>query len=114
MMVSWKAARFFWTMIWWISARACSMRCKYRPGQRKYLLKKALAGWLPKTSWSSPKGFGIPLNLWLRSLPPADAAIPGLKPWVIRKCSEIHAKRHGDFRYFLWDAQVLSRMAGGI
>lgn len=91
------------------------MRCKYRPGQRKYLLKKALAGWLPKNILEQPKkGFGIPLNLWLRSLPPADAAIPGLKPWVIRKCSEIHAKRHGDFRYFLWDAQVLSRMAGGI
>ena len=35
------------------------MRCKYRPGQRKYLLKKALAGWLPKNILDQPKkGFG--------------------------------------------------------
>lgn len=91
------------------------MRFKYRAGQRKYLLKKALGAWLPKNILEQPKkGFGIPLNLWLRSMPFRNAPIPGLRAGVIRRCQEIHKKRHGDYRYFLWDVQVLDRLAGGL
>lgn len=91
------------------------MRFKYRAGHRKYLLKKALAGWLPPNILNQPKkGFGIPLNLWLRSLPMENVAIPGLKPGIIKMCNEIHKKRQGDYRYFLWDVQALARLAGGL
>ncbi len=87
------------------------MRFKYRHGQRKYLLKKALSGWLPPEILRQPKkGFGIPLNAWLRSLPVPTGDIPGLKPGVLRHCQALHQKRHGDFRYFLWDAQAFSHL----
>ncbi len=41
---------------------------KVRSGTTKYLLKKALAGWLPADLIKRPKmGFGIPLAAWLRT-----------------------------------------------
>lgn len=91
------------------------MRYKYRHGKRKYLLKKALSGWLPKEVLDQPKkGFGIPLNLWLRSLPLPNATVPGLKKGVVDYCNDIHAMRKGDYRYFLWDVQAISRIRGGV
>lgn len=92
--------------------RRLPMRFKYRNGKRKYLLKKALAGWLPKEILEQPKkGFGIPLNLWLRSLPEPRGAIPGLKPDVMDYCYSLHKKRAGDFRFFLWDLQAYSQLS---
>lgn len=91
------------------------MRFKYRRGARKYLLKKALTPWLPRNILEQPKkGFGIPLNRWLRHLPAPNAPIPGLKPRVLAHCHEMHRKRHGDFRYFLWDVLALQMLAGGL
>lgn len=88
------------------------MRFKYRNGQRKYILKKALAKWLPKNILQQPKkGFGIPLNPWLRSLPPVRTSIPGLKPHVLDYCRAMHNEGKGDFRYFLWDAQAFSHFS---
>ena len=44
-------------------------RLKYRAGTRKYVLKKALEGLVPKYLLHRPKkGFGIPLMQWLRHL----------------------------------------------
>ncbi len=41
---------------------------KIRAGTTKYLLKKAVAGWLPPELVNRPKmGFGIPLATWLRT-----------------------------------------------
>lgn len=92
--------------------RRLPMRFKYRNGKRKYLLKKALAGWLPGEILEQPKkGFGIPLNLWLRSLPEPHGAIPGLKPGVIDYCNNLHKKRSGDFRFFLWDLQAYTHLS---
>lgn len=89
------------------------IRFKYRKGHRKYLLKKALEGWLPDNILRQPKkGFGIPLNLWLRSLAAPRGEIPGLKAGVLKYCRELHQRRRGDFRFFLWDAQAFSRMGG--
>lgn len=89
--------------------RKLPIRYKYRPGFRKYLLKKALEKWLPPEILRQPKkGFGIPLNQWLRSLPMPACDVPGLKPDTISTCYELHKKRHGDFRFFLWDLQSLS------
>lgn len=86
-------------------------RFKYRGGVRKYLLRKALTGWLPEKIVDLPKkGFGIPLNRWLRHLPAPGGNIPGLKPGVIGRCEKAHRARKGDFRFFLWDLQSFSRM----
>lgn len=92
--------------------RRLPMRFKYSRGRRKILLKKALEAWLPAKILNQPKkGFGIPLNLWLRSLPEPKPPVPGLKKDVIRRCWERHKKRRGDFRFFLWDLQCLSFLA---
>lgn len=89
------------------------MRFKYRDGQRKYLLKKAMRGWLPDEIIDRPKkGFGIPLNLWLRSMPEVNPSVPDLKPGVISRCNRLHKRRAGDFRYFLWDLQSFARLSG--
>lgn len=86
-------------------------RFKYRNGHRKYILKKALAGWLPEKILNQPKkGFGIPLNLWLRSLSAEAPYVPGLKPGVIDMCNEMHKRRAGDYRFFLWDIQSFARI----
>jgi len=43
---------------------------KMRPGQPKYILKRALAGLLPPHILQAPKmGFGFPLAYWLREQP---------------------------------------------
>lgn len=90
-------------------------RFKYRHGKRKYLLKKALEAWLPPDILDQPKkGFGIPLNLWLRSLPEPGCAVPGLKPDVIDYCYHKHKKKRGDYRYFLWDLQSWANLPPGL
>ncbi len=41
---------------------------KTRPGMTKYLLKRAVADWLPPRSLNRPKaGFGVPMADWLRT-----------------------------------------------
>ncbi|HEU5425346.1 MAG TPA: asparagine synthase (glutamine-hydrolyzing) [Actinocrinis sp.] len=43
-------------------------RLKTRPGVTKYLLKRAVANWLPRQVLDRPKaGFGVPLAHWLRT-----------------------------------------------
>lgn len=91
--------------------RKLPMRFKYRKGQRKYILRKALEGWLPPNILAQPKkGFGIPLNRWLRSLAPVETHVPGLKAGVQAACASRHKRRAGDYRFFLWDLQAFGRM----
>ncbi|MDE7241143.1 asparagine synthase (glutamine-hydrolyzing) [Desulfovibrio sp.] len=92
--------------------RRLPMRFKYRNGKRKWLLKLALEPWLPPDILHQPKkGFGIPLNRWLRSLPAPQANVPGLKPGAAGHCRNLHKQRKGDFRYFLWDMQAWAHLA---
>jgi asparagine synthase (glutamine-hydrolysing) len=78
---------------------------KYRNGERKYLLKKALAPLLPKSILNRrKKGFGIPVTAWMREVPP----IPPMSPvrgvntaWAERAWAEHRAGR-ADNRLFLW------------
>lgn len=94
--------------------RKLPMRFKYHNGKRKWLLKKALEPWLPPDILHQPKkGFGIPLNRWLRSLPAPVAPVPGLKPGVVGLCRDLHQQRKGDFRYFLWDIHAWAHLASG-
>ncbi len=49
-------------------AASLPTRLKTRPGATKYLLKRAVATWLPRQLLDRPKtGFGVPLAQWLRT-----------------------------------------------
>lgn len=86
-------------------------RFKYRNGVRKYLLRKALAGWLPERILNLPKkGFGIPLNRWLRYLPSPTASLPGGHGNVVERYAAMHKARKGDCRLFLWGLHALAGM----
>jgi asparagine synthase (glutamine-hydrolysing) len=83
---------------------------KYRHGQTKYLLKKALEDVVPKDIiYRKKKGFGVPLAQWLKDwqephnalhVPPLDA------DWVQQKWQE-HRTGKADHRLFLWCWLVL-------
>lgn len=77
---------------------------KYRNGQRKYLLKKAMAPLLPRAVTQRPKkGFGIPAAAWLRSLrPAASAAVPGIDRSWIESAWAAHRSGKRDHRLLLW------------
>jgi asparagine synthase (glutamine-hydrolysing) len=80
-------------------------RFKFRGGQRKYLLRKALERDLPAQIVSRPKkGFGIPLVNWLRSVPanPPLAALPGVRLDRIADAWAEHRSGRADHRLLLW------------
>ena len=82
---------------------------KFKDGISKYILKKALINWLPKNIIErKKKGFGIPINLWLRSYQPPSFNIIGLDPNKAYNAQLLHNQRRGDFRFFLWDLHVLN------
>lgn len=78
---------------------------KYRNGQRKYLLKKAMAEWLPPEIVQRPKkGFGIPLAAWLRQMPEPSTAlsVQGMRADQVAEMWRAHRHRKADHRLFLW------------
>ena len=79
-------------------------RFKYRNGERKYLLKKAVASLLPREVLNRrKKGFGIPVAKWLRALPPPPfAPVTGVKTRWVEKCWRDHRAGRSDHRLFLW------------
>ena len=88
---------------------------KFRNGTRKYLLRKALAGWLPERILALPKkGFGIPLNRWLRDMPSPSGNVPGLNAQAVRSCEAAQKARKGDHRLFLWCLHALDGMRKGL
>jgi asparagine synthase (glutamine-hydrolysing) len=86
-------------------ARRLPSNFKYRNGQRKYLLKKALAPLLPRAIIErKKKGFGIPLADWMREIPenPPFNPVPGISPaWMIRAWRD-HRSGRADHRLALW------------
>lgn len=88
-------------------------RFKYRNGQRKYLLKKAMSRMLPAAVLDRPKkGFGIPAASWLRTLPEVrpTAQIDGINfDWVAARWKE-HRTGRADHRLFLWSWLSLQSM----
>lgn len=96
-------------------ARRIPHRFKYRHGETKYLLKKALATVLPSSIIDRPKkGFGIPLASWLRQVPDAHRPLPGLgidQSWVDRRWAG-HLSGAEDNRAFLWCWVVLQHHLG--
>jgi asparagine synthase (glutamine-hydrolysing) len=80
-------------------------RFKYRRGQRKYLLRRALEGLLPAQIVARPKkGFGIPLAKWLRSVParPPLDPLPGVRLDRIANAWNEHRSGQADHRLLLW------------
>jgi asparagine synthase (glutamine-hydrolysing) len=78
---------------------------KYRNGERKYLLKRALAGLLAQDIIDrKKKGFGIPTARWLKSMPasPPLAAIEGVRMDRVAQHWSAHRAGTADHRLFLW------------
>ena len=85
---------------------------KMRNGTRKYLLKKALQGWLPESVMRLPKkGFGIPLSRWLREMNRTPAVEAGLHTAKVRNIHTAHLQRKGDHRLFLWSFLALQALS---
>ncbi|HTZ36852.1 MAG TPA: asparagine synthase (glutamine-hydrolyzing) [Stellaceae bacterium] len=83
---------------------------KYRNGERKYLLKRALAPLLPPAVAARPKkGFGMPVAAWLRDLPPrnATAALPGASGAAVDAAWQAHRSGGADHRLLLWSNLAL-------
>ena len=83
-------------------------RFKFRGGERKRLLRRALAGWLPdEVLQRRKKGFGIPLSRWLRDWPPPEpvdgtSSQVGLREHVLRERWNRHALGQIDERLLLF------------
>ncbi|MPY74631.1 MAG: asparagine synthase (glutamine-hydrolyzing) [Alphaproteobacteria bacterium] len=85
--------------------RRLPSRFKFRNGQGKYLLRKALGGMLDDAILNRPKkGFGIPLTEWLRSVPaePPRRPIPGVRMQAIDRLWAEHRAGMKDNRLPLW------------
>ncbi len=84
---------------------------KYRNGETKYILKKALEPVLPKEIlYRSKKGFGIPVGRWLKQ--PFFNLDSGLFPMVfnsdyIQRAGKEHLSDKQDNRAFLWNYWLL-------
>lgn len=82
---------------------------KYRDGERKYLLKRALSPLLPAATLNRrKKGFGIPASRWLRHLPVATRnAGQVLSAGSVQRRWDAHRNGRSDQRLFLWAAMAL-------
>jgi asparagine synthase (glutamine-hydrolysing) len=90
---------------------------KLRRGIRKYLLRRALVGMVPDDVLRrAKKGFGIPINMWLRHLPfpYGTTALPGIRQDCLRQAWSQHQGRQHDERLLLWAWVVARTWAGGV
>jgi asparagine synthase (glutamine-hydrolysing) len=85
--------------------RRLPTRFKYRNGERKYLLRRAIEGLVPQQILRRPKkGFGMPLAKWLRSVPaePPMQPLPGARMDRIAGVWHEHRSGRADHRLLLW------------
>jgi asparagine synthase (glutamine-hydrolysing) len=85
---------------------------KYRNGQTKYILKKALEPVLPREIlYRSKKGFGVPIGRWFQegslSLE-GRGLLPNLHAPYIDQMAEDHHACREDHRAFLWNVWLLN------
>lgn len=93
--------------------RRLPTRYKYRRGQRKYLLRKAMTGVLPANILDRrKKGFGVPLTKWLRDTPaePPLTRVPGVQMDRIKRAWQAHREGVADHRLLLWSWWSLQSM----
>ncbi len=88
---------------------------KYRNGQTKYILKKALEPILPREILYRPKkGFGVPIGRWFQEgsiSMDGEVAFPYLHAPHIAKMAEEHRTCRMDHRAFLWNLWLLNSWA---
>jgi asparagine synthase (glutamine-hydrolysing) len=80
-------------------------RFKIRRGQRKYLLRRALRGFVPNNVLARPKkGFGIPIAEWLKTTPvePPFGSVDGVRIEPVKQRWVQHRSGKTDWRLFLW------------
>ena len=80
-------------------------RFKYRRGTTKYLLKKALQGMLPDhILYRKKKGFGIPLQTWMKSVPvpAAPEGLGSIDDTAVARFWKEHQRGARDHRLFMW------------
>lgn len=92
---------------------------RFRKGQSKYLLKKALEPYLPREILYRPKkGFGVPIGKWMSEgrldLSHISAAQHALNPQFVASQIQQHRTLKADNRAFLWNAVVMSGGEGTI
>jgi asparagine synthase (glutamine-hydrolysing) len=85
--------------------------CKLRRGQTKWLLKRALAPWLPRQVRHRPKkGFGVPVGRWLqRGVAPFDRIAGVGGSGIHRERLAQHRAGQADHRLYLYAQWVLDR-----
>jgi asparagine synthase (glutamine-hydrolysing) len=86
-------------------ARRLPARFKYRKGERKYLLRRAMAPLLGDAILARPKkGFGMPIGAWLRDLAPPSHPLPiaGIDAAAIDSAWAAHRAGRADHRLLLW------------
>jgi asparagine synthase (glutamine-hydrolysing) len=90
-------------------------RFKFRNGQGKYLLRKALRGLVPDAILDRPKkGFGMPVAKWLREMtPPPLRPIDGIRREAVEARWRQHRARSADHRLFLWGWMALQGVLAG-
>ncbi len=94
-------------------ARRIPVNYRFRNGESKYILKKALEPILPHDIlYRKKKGFGVPIGKWFSEgkLNPfqEQANFNFLNNQVIKKQIEQHKKLKSDNRAFLWNLYLLS------
>jgi asparagine synthase (glutamine-hydrolysing) len=86
---------------------------KYRNGETKYILKKALEPVLPREIiYRKKKGFGVPVGKWFQKellCLENSNSLPQLKSGFISMQSSDHIDGRGDNRGFLWNMWVLEK-----
>ncbi len=86
---------------------------KYRYGQTKYILKKALKPILPnKILYRRKKGFGVPVGKWFKNrdlVLEKGTTIPGMKSSFIDRKLKEHTGNAADNRFLLWNMWLLEK-----
>ncbi len=85
---------------------------KYRHGQTKYILKKALEPVLPADIlYRKKKGFGVPIGAWFKDgqLGMGAQSLPGLNSLFVQSKLAEHRSGRADQRAFLWNAWLLGQ-----
>ena len=85
---------------------------KFRNGETKYILKKALSGLVPDSIlYRRKKGFGIPLAKWLRGFSSLEIKSPMKPPFLnehkVDALWALHQNRSADYRHALWCSMTL-------
>ncbi|MCC5815595.1 MAG: asparagine synthase (glutamine-hydrolyzing) [Leptospira sp.] len=92
-------------------ARCIPWQYKYRNGETKYILKKALEPYLPnEILYRKKKGFGVPIGKWFQEgklqIEPSNLGVFPNSDYAKSKVSS-HMKGKSDERAFLWNTMVL-------